>query len=253
MILEESRYQSFLECISDPVEYSRLVFFLKHSRESIDKIHTSSDEMESAVVLLKESGFDDRENALLYMNGSSEDYSFLANFIYRTPLHFRCVPQPIFNYVKKPWKIEDFESFGLWYIDDDSPIGLNFPGGYKVEQIRESDIREVNDNWAFGRGKVSQFIRKQIQNRNTFAIYIDDKIASYALFRENGSMGMLRTLPEYRNMGLAKILTAEMVKSARDRGWAPHCYIAHDNFLSQRVTKNSGFCFYSSQYWFIKK
>ncbi len=252
MILPEKRHHEFLRSIRDEIEYARLVFFLKFSPKHLHSIIVpSSDDFDSAVIILRGSSFDSHINGLLYLRGKDSCPGFLKDFTYEHPLHFRCVPEYIFNSIRDAWHIEESDSFGLWYLHPRTPVP-EINSMHKTEQIRKGDIPEVNDNWSFGKGRVSRFIESSIDSQNTFAVYINDRIASYALFRENGSMGMLRTLPEYRNLGLAKIITHEMIKSARKRNWLPHCYIAHDNLVSRRVTEKSGFQFYASQYWFVK-
>ena len=117
--------------------------------------------------------------------------------------------------------------------------------------MRESDIEEVNQNWIYAKGKIAAFVKKKIARGETFAIYLDGKLASYALFRENGSMGILRTLPNFRGMGLAKSITYAMAKWVRERGYIPHLYIAIDNLASQSVVTSCGFVKKDRQHWFV--
>lgn len=253
MILIKDKYDKLRDNIKDTIEYARIMYFLTYFKDSLDKVFIPfENNMNNAIFQVDECDFNDMKSGHLFSNDSSFSVEFLKSFHNDEPLFFKCVPGSIYNIAKDIWDIQDSACFGLWYLPYDSNI-LEKDSEYNVESLRETDIDTVNRNWEFGQGRVSNFLKERIKTKNTFAVYIEDKLASYAVNRENGSMGMLRTIPEFRGLGLAKIITVAMLKEARKKGYLPHCYIDNNNHRSQNVAKSCGMKYYSSQYWFKKE
>ena len=235
----------------DRFQYPRLYFYLKFAQHKIEKIWCDDAEsITSAIVKIKPTEFQSKSNALIWADENS-DLDWLMNFSEnRETLHFRTVLDWIYEKIKDSWSISEHYGHDVWYLPDDVQLG---EPEYLVEDLRESDIEEVNRNWSYAKGKISGFVKKKIANGETFAIYLDGKLASYALFRENGSMGMLRTLPGFRGRGLAKSITYVMVKWIWAQGYIPHVYIAIDNAASQHLTGSCGFVKKDRQHWFVKQ
>lgn len=251
MQLTKDRFENFLNNIKDKIEYARIVFFLRNIPLAIEEVLIDDSAMNSALLQVGECSFSDIKTGHLFSNDKQISPKLIKNFRQKGPLHFKCVPETIYDHVKRAWDIIDIECFGLWYLPEDTVIPSD-ETAYRVESLREQDIETVNQNWDFGRGKISDFLKSQILNNSTFAVYIEDKLASYAVLRENGSMGMLRTVPEYRGLGLARVITLAMLRALRKKGWLPHCYIDNSNTKSQKVAMGCGLRFYSTQYWFRK-
>ncbi len=74
---------------------------------------------------------------------------------------------------------------------------------------------------------------------------------SWALLREDGSMGMAHTIKEYRRQGMAESITKELIRETIDRGLTPYVHIVTDNTPSISLVENLGFLRYHERaVWF---
>ena len=250
MLLNNPNFDKLAEMLyPNRFQYTRLYFYLKFSPHKIEQIWCDDAEnMSSAIIIIKPNAFQSEKNALIWADKKSS-FDWLINFSEsKETLHFRAISDWIYKKIKDVWQIRGHYPHDIWYLPEDVEIREPI---YKIEDLRKGDIEEVDKNWGYARGKIASFVKSRIEKGETFAIYLEDKLASYAVFRENGSMGMLRTLPEFRGKGLAKSITYAMAKWVRERGYIPHLYIALDNTASQQVVSSCGFVKYERQHWFI--
>lgn len=253
MNLSKEKYRILLNKVSqEKVEYARLFYYLKFVPQKIEKIWSDDSEHPTELIAqIKPSMFQEKHNALVW-TAYNANFDWLSEFeLPDYPLHFRCVPERAFYLLQNVWNVKAELNTNLWYLPEDAELRQPF---FQIQSLREEDIPEVDKNWVFGKGRdLKKYLKQKIRMGDTFAIYIQDHLASYAIFRENGSMGLLRTLPQFREKGLAKSITYAMAKEARNRDWIPHCFIEPNNIPSRKVVSACGFKKNGSQYWFVVK
>lgn len=102
-----------------------------------------------------------------------------------------------------------------------------------VRQLDTSYAQMVSDGTPY-HADVSN-VRKCLAMHPSAAIYVDGKAVCWCLLHQEGSLGMLYTLPEYRRKGYAlKVMTAisnMVIKS----GNVPYAYIIQGNTASEQL------------------
>lgn len=83
-----------------------------------------------------------------------------------------------------------------------------------------------------------------------FGIFVDGAIAGFMGTHEEGSLGLLEILPEYRRRGLAEALERHVIAAHLARGWTPFSQIWPDNIASITLHEKLGFTFSTERlYW----
>lgn len=86
-------------------------------------------------------------------------------------------------------------------------------------------------------------ITENILNKNMLGAFIDDKLVGFVGYHSEGAMGMLEVLPEYRKMGIGKILASSMINKVIDDGYTPFGQVFETNTASIELNKKLGFEF----------
>jgi len=84
------------------------------------------------------------------------------------------------------------------------------------------------------------YIKGRIAAGNLFGIFVDDKLAGFVGEHEEGSMGMLEVLPEYRQRGLGTQLDRFNILRERAMGHVPYGQIIASNALSIKMHGDMG-------------
>ncbi len=96
------------------------------------------------------------------------------------------------------------------------------------------------------------YIRRRIEEGEMLGIFQDGALAGFIGTHDEGSLGLLEILPEYRRRGLAEALERHMTRVHLLRGWVPFAQIENDNLPSQALHKKIGFTLSEdSLYWFM--
>lgn len=109
----------------------------------------------------------------------------------------------------------------------------------------DADIRVLTPDYAeficevYGHGR-PEGIREQLTEGTVWGIFVDGEIAGFMGRHEEGSMGMLEILPEYRRRGLAHKLEAGYINAVRALGEVPYAQIYTDNEASFALQRKLG-------------
>lgn len=68
-----------------------------------------------------------------------------------------------------------------------------------------------------------------------------DRLAGFIGLHDEGSMGLLEVLPEYRGRGLGAALLARLSNILLQKGWAPYSHFFQTNTVSERLHRKLGF------------
>ncbi|KAG7334397.1 hypothetical protein KOW79_002804 [Hemibagrus wyckioides] len=113
----------------------------------------------------------------------------------------------------------------------------------RVSSLNESHVALVNSTWKFGCGDFSdRYVREMIMNYPSCCVLDSEgQPVSWILTYASGAMGMLYTMPEYRQKGYAKALVVTLAKKLHSEGYPVFCFIELNNQASYRVFSSLGF------------
>ncbi|MBD7912957.1 MULTISPECIES: GNAT family N-acetyltransferase [Clostridium] len=98
-----------------------------------------------------------------------------------------------------------------------------------------------------------EYIEERIESENMLGAFINEKLCGFIGNHEEGSIGLLEVLEEYRGMGIATILQAEATNKALKEGRIPYGEVREENEKSLGLQKKLGFEICNDKiYWLMK-
>lgn len=162
---------------------------------------------------------------------------------------FSGVLKKYYDMLKELRNIKWEEHCYLYYLDakalDTSRIK------HEVGPLRLEDAEIVNEFYTYKSDDSLEYIKECIRERPSSAVY-DEKgnPISWAVVREDGSMGIMYTRKEHRGKGLAISVTIDLAKKVIDDDWIPYVHIVTDNKPSIKLAESIGFKRYGEITWF---
>lgn len=100
------------------------------------------------------------------------------------------------------------------------------------------EARFVVDHYAMAHDLAH--VEASIRNGDLFAAYIGEKLVGFIGYHNDGSMGKLEVLPEYRRQRIGTALEQYLIGDSMRRGWTPYCQIYTWNDASMRLQGRLG-------------
>lgn len=94
-------------------------------------------------------------------------------------------------------------------------------------------------------------IKEYIKRGPALGYYQDNKLLGFVLVHDDGQIGVLQVLNEYRRQGIAKKLTKAITKEVLKAGRVPGLEILKGNEASIRVATSLGFEHMGQELWLI--
>ena len=156
---------------------------------------------------------------------------------------FSGVRDRYFEMVRDRSGIEFYERCYLYYLPPEN-FTYEEPD-QEITSLREEEAEIVARYHPYSsedeKDSVSR-IRRMIKNYPAYTIRDeDDQPVSWALLRDDGSLGMAHTLKEHRRKGLAAAITVELLKETIEMGLIPYVHIVTDNSPSISLAEDLGF------------
>ena len=150
----------------------------------------------------------------------------------------------------KEYNLDWEEQCVLYYLPEDFDL--------KVDEIlpslNESHVDLVNTYYTYKEEGSEEYLKECILTRPSSMI-ADEKNnpISWALIREDNTMGVMYTLKEHRKKGLAKKITFDLIYKVKSRGDIPYVHIREDNEPSKGLARETGMIYWGDVTWFGMK
>lgn len=87
-----------------------------------------------------------------------------------------------------------------------------------------------------------EYLRDRLRSGETFGAFVEGKPAGFIGLHDDGAMGMLEVLPEYRRRGIARQLETAQANRLLKSGRIPYAQIKAGNEASAALHRGLGFC-----------
>ena len=150
----------------------------------------------------------------------------------------------VLNYLKEKRAIE-------WIMSCQKLIynGPKLSMSYPAYDLKESDadyIQAMND---YGDFTDVSYIKSRIKKGIGLGIKEQDQLIAWVLTHDDGAIGFIKVLPEYRNKGYAKLLTHEVIARQQLENTPSFVHIEKDNMKSIALAKKVGFESFGQVHW----
>lgn len=113
--------------------------------------------------------------------------------------------------------------------------------GFAIRTLTEEYIPFVAEHYSeIG---TSEYVSERIRHGAGYGAFYDEKIVGFIANHEEGSIGMLYVLPEYRKRHVAMALETYCMNLAVERGEIPYGQVVLGNEASIRLQEKMGICF----------
>jgi hypothetical protein len=172
-----------------------------------------------------------------------------------TPRHmrmaFRATPTRFYRLVQKHWCGPD-AGRRVWhnhcYMYVLKPGRLVIDRTHRVSRLRPEDAVPIARAWPYGRSP--DRILRRIQSGPGCCIRRKGLPVAWGLTHDDGSMGFLHVVEQYRHRGMARTLTTALAEQMLRLGTQPFVYIITTNKASIRLTSSMGFSRAGRFSWF---
>lgn len=87
------------------------------------------------------------------------------------------------------------------------------------------------------------YLRDRIACGRMWGLFDNGTLAGFIGMHDEGSMGLLEILPEYRRRGYGYLLEGSLIRLHLERGWVPFCHVVEGNDASMRLQEKLGMTF----------
>jgi tRNA (guanine37-N1)-methyltransferase len=121
--------------------------------------------------------------------------------------------------------------------------------------IRKATIDQcgiIDQNYSLGHD--SEYIRERIEKGCIFVAMVYGELAGFVGMHEEGSLGMLEVLPQYRRQRIGMALETFIINWALEQGYTPYGQIEEQNMKSLALQERVGnYCAKEPLYWMRKR
>lgn len=199
---------------------------------------------EGDVVLLKSDFWH-----VLFSQNDESALRMLRGLQPETEIGFSGVAEKYYHIAKDIYPIKWEEFCHLYYLSEDSLDTSMI--NHNVDSLTLADAPIVNEFYTYkGEGSL-HYIEDCIKNRPSSVIRNEHgEPISWALVREDGSLGIMYTLKEHRQKGYAVSVSVDLAKKAFNIGLTPYVHIVKGNTASIRLAESIGFKYHTDIVWF---
>ncbi len=166
-------------------------------------------------------------------------------------LVFSATPTRFCRLIRTRWHGPD-AGRRLWYnhcyLYTLKPGRLVIDRTHRVTRLRPQDAELIARAWPYGRSP--ERILRRIRSGPGYCIRRTGAPVAWGLTHDDGSMGFLHVVEQYRHQGMARTLTTALAESLLRLDVQPFMYIVTSNRASLRLTAGMGFSRAGRFSWF---
>ncbi|MBN1634227.1 MAG: GNAT family N-acetyltransferase [Ignavibacteria bacterium] len=110
-----------------------------------------------------------------------------------------------------------------------------------VRYLKPGDARYIHENSMYRKLTQIEYITDRIKRGIGLGLYDKGGMVAWILTHDDGAIGFLNVLPEFRRRGYGTDITNAVIKKVRERGGIPFVHIEEDNINSVNLAKKVGF------------
>ena len=112
---------------------------------------------------------------------------------------------------------------------------------YNISKLTVNDTEFIYENSAYKDFISIKYVAERIANGVSSCIRYMDKLIAWGITQDDGAIGFLHVLPEYRKMGYARDVMLDLINKVRDENKIPFAHIEEGNDKSMNLAIGLGF------------
>ena len=127
------------------------------------------------------------------------------------------------------------------------PLKAEYPA--EIRPLDESFLAFIMENYTHADDE--KYIRNRLQTGNLFGAFEEGNLAGFIGVHDEGSIGFLEVLPQYRRRGLAVTLAVYLTNHFLERGQIPFSQIETFNTASLRLHQKLRYTVSEQKIWWL--
>lgn len=124
--------------------------------------------------------------------------------------------------------------------------------------VRHKDIRMLTmEHYQYVKEQYNQeseeYLEKRILSKALFGAFIEGRLAGFAGWHSDGSIGILYVEEAYRRQGLGASLEAFCINRHLEMGYVPFAHICADNDVSIKMQESMGLYLSKENLWWLRR
>lgn len=154
-----------------------------------------------------------------------------------------------YDFIIKSYEIDWEEHCLLFYLDKEDINTSKLK--HEVKELRLEDAEIVDEFYTYKDDTSLEYIKERITQGASSAVFDDDgNPISWAMVREDGSMGIMYTKKEHRGKGMAASVSIDLAEKVINNNKTPFVHIINTNEASVALAESIGFKKYGDVMWF---
>lgn len=152
--------------------------------------------------------------------------------------YFAAIEDPILEKIKKRFSCRWVLSCQRFYLPNEILLPeIELP----ISRLTPNDAKQIYCNSNYKTFTSEKYISEQIQNGPGSGFFDKSTLVGWVLTHDDGALGALHVLDQYRRKGIAKALLVDIIKKVRSNGLTPYTYVETSNGKSMSLVKSLGF------------
>jgi GNAT superfamily N-acetyltransferase len=112
---------------------------------------------------------------------------------------------------------------------------------HNMSELIAEDSKFIYENSDYKNYVSIEYIMDRIVNGISSCVRIMDKPVAWGITQDDGAIGFLHVLPEYRKSGYGRDITVDLINKVRNKGHIPFVHIEEKNDSSMMLAMSLGF------------
>ena len=121
---------------------------------------------------------------------------------------------------------------------------------YQIFPLKLQDAYTVYENSTYKEYISIEYITDRIIKGTSAGIYVDNELVSWSITQDDGAIGFLHTLSNYRKKGYGYNVVLSMIEKLKNEGELSFAYIEAENKNSINLFSKLGFKKIKNIHWF---
>jgi len=112
---------------------------------------------------------------------------------------------------------------------------------FTMKRLQEIEAEYIYSNYTYDSYADIDYIRDRIEKDISIGVYHKKELVGWIMTHDDGSIGILHVLEQYRRKGLAKQMLLAIIQQKLEKKELPFLHIEEDNISSINLAKSCGF------------
>ncbi len=175
-----------------------------------------------------------------------KEFEYLIKNLKSDEKHFAVLDDWMVDIIKNNWKVLwNISSIQMFYPDENQPQETK----HIIRNLTLKDVKYIYEHSDHKKYMSLKYLEDRIRRGIALGLYDKGGLIAWILTHDDGAMGFLYVLPEFRRKGYGTEITYALIKEIRQRGGIPFVHIEKDNTKSMNLALKMGFKVHKNVNW----